>query len=228
MKNVYVFTFLALIQFIAEPAVYSQKFTAGGKIGMGISSLSNWEYRSSGSENKTRPRLVGLLVNLTGKYQFSDLLGLQAEFQYIQKGEGLKIAGSDKAAYKGKTRISYLTIPVLINVSHDFDKIVVYGVLGPYFGFGLSGKSISLEPYNGEKELKFGKGELRRFDMGLSIGAGAGYRLGPGDVFLDLRYDLGFMDIYSTSDEDKGTNYKATCNRSFCISVGYLIPLGKN
>ena len=137
------------------------------------------------------------LVNLTGKYQFNDLLGLQAELQYIQKGEGLKIPGSVEGDYKGKTRISYLTIPVLINVSHAFDKILVYGVLGPYFAIGLSGKSISLEPYAGENDLVFQEGELRRFDMGLSIGAGAGYRLGPGDVFLDLRYDLGFMGSFS-------------------------------
>jgi hypothetical protein len=198
MKNIYVLANLILFLFITtQPAVYSQKFRAGGKIGMGISSLSNWEYRSSGSENKTRPPLVGFLVNLTGKYQFNDLLGLQAELQYIQKGEGLKIPGSVEGDYKGKTRISYLTIPVLINVSHAFDKILVYGVLGPYFAIGLSGKSISLEPYAGENDLVFQEGELRRFDMGLSIGAGAGYRLGPGDVFLDLRYDLGFMGSFS-------------------------------
>jgi hypothetical protein len=36
-----------------------------------------------------------------------------------------------------------------------------------------------------------------------------------------------FMDIYLTPDEYKGTNYKATCNRTFGIAVGYLIPLGK-
>jgi hypothetical protein len=205
----------------------SQGLFVGGKIGMGLSTLSNWDNRSSGSDTKKRSPLTGLLATITGKYMFNDLLGLQAELQYVQKGETEKSVSKDGTTFKDKKKTNYLVLPVLLNVSHSFENILVYGNIGPYFGLGLNAQSIMVEPDKGGGNLKFKKGGLQRFDMGLCIGAGAGYRLGPGDIILDIRYDLGFMDTYSTPDEIKGNNYKATKNRTLGISVGYVIPLGQ-
>ncbi len=227
-------SFIAIILFLVmafEPSVYSQSFTVGGKIGMGFSTYSNWDERNGGDDNFKRSPLTGLQISLIGKYKFNDLLGLQAELQFITKGERYtdeQNLNNVSTTYKRKRYVNYLTLPVLVNVTHSFNAILVYGNFGPYFGLGLTGKSIVTEPVKGGgKEVVFKQGESRRFDMGLCLGAGVGYRLGPGNLMLDFRYDLGFVDIYSTADEDKGTNYKATCNRTFGIAIGYLIPLGK-
>jgi hypothetical protein len=218
---------ITVMVFTNTPVVYSQGFAAGGKIGLCLSSLSNWDYRSSGSENKERSSLAGLQVSLTGKYNFSELLGLQTELQYSQKGEVTIMTGSTDTTYRVKTIINYLTLPVLFTASHSFDKILIYGNLGPYIGIGLSAKTKIKGPIEGTEKREFKKGDQARFDLGLCIGAGAGYRLGPGDIILDIRYDLGFIDTYSTPDEIKGNNYKATKNRTLGVSIGYIIPLGQ-
>jgi hypothetical protein len=226
-KNIVALFLIPVLVFSFKPEANAQGFSAGGKIGMGLSTLSNWDSRSSGSDSKSRSPLVALDISLTGKYMFNDFLGLQAELQYVQKGEVLKTDGTSDTIYKVKTKINYLTIPILVSVNKTFGEIKVYGNIGPYIGIGLTGHYVIKGPVEGGEELKFQEGGLRRFDMGLCIGAGVGYRFGPGDIIFDLRYDLGFIDTNSTPDDEKGSNYKSTCNRTFAISVGYVIPIGQ-
>lgn len=227
MRYFYTILSVTALCFLINQQVASQDFSIGGGIGLGLSSQSNWDYRSSGSDSKKRSQMPGLIIDVSAKYKFSKLLGVQAGLQYVQKGEIMKITGSTGSETKVKTCINYLTLPILVNISHSFGKIVVYGEAGPYFGLGLSAKSVLTGSAEGKDKIEFGKGQYRRFDMGLCIGAGVGYPLGPGQVLLDLRYDIGFIDVNSTLDEYKGSNYKSTCNRTFGISVGYMIPIGK-
>ncbi|MEI6277528.1 MAG: porin family protein [Prolixibacteraceae bacterium] len=222
------FAVIAILVTVLKTSAYSQRFTAGGKIGLGLSRLSNWDYRSSESEDNQRSTLAGLQVSLIGKYKINKLLGLQAELQYIQKGEGKENTGSPEIPYKAKLRLKYLTLPLMATVTHSFGKIVVYGNLGLYFGYATGAVTVVKEPIESKTSKFFGDGALRGFDMGLCIGAAAGYPFGPGNIIFDIRYDLGFIDIYRTPDRLQGTNYKATCNRTFGMAVGYLIPLGKH
>jgi hypothetical protein len=70
--------------------------------------------------------------------------------------------------------------------------------------------------------MEFGDGAYRRFDMGLAFGAGIGLEMGPGIISLDLRYDLGFVNI---KNGPKAEDSKASCNRAFTIGLEYMIPL---
>ena len=57
-----------------------------------------------------------------------------------------------------------------------------------------------------------------RYDWGLSLGAGAEYPTEKGIWGLDLRYDLGFVDVYRQMDESTKSRF-----RSFQIAVTYKI-----
>ena len=169
----------------------------------------------------------GYQLKLSGMVQFSELLGLKAGLQIIQRGEGLELAGTEITSYKGNTKTTYLVIPILATVSHSFGDILVFGQVGPYLGIGLSAKQVSLDPNKNKMKIPFSEYGRTRFDFGLGIGVGAGYPLGPGKLTFDLMYDIGFLDISYQPKEIKTGNYKATCNRTFEISIGYVIKIGK-
>jgi hypothetical protein len=226
MKKLILFTvFFTLLAFLKAK---TQSFEAVVSTGIGISTYSGWKFRSADDEDVKRFPLVGYQVALTGKYQFSESLGLSLGMQFIKKGEGLEIPGTEITGYKGKTSISYLTIPVMATYSKSFGDILVYGKFGPYFGFGLTAKQISLEPSKNTIKVDFADSGVSRFDLGCSLGVGAGYPLGPGKIIVDLTYDFGFLDVRSNAKEIKELGpYRALCNRTFEIAVGYVLPLGK-
>ena len=192
---------------------------------MGISTFSAWKLRSSGGEDIKQLPVACFELGLTGKYQFSELLGIKAGLEVIGKGEGLELAGTDITGYKGKARINYLIVPVMATVSRSFGDIVVFGQLGPYFGFGLTARKISYDPSKNSVKVNYSESGVSRFDLGCSVGVGAAYPFGPGRLVCDLRYDLGFLDVNNWPDSRDNSNLQAYSNRTFGISVGYLIPL---
>ena len=217
------FTFLTFLN------ARTQHFEVGISTGMGISSYSGWKFRSTGNEDVKRFSVAGYQVALTGRYKFSKLLGLSLGLQFIKKGEGLEIPGTQSTGYRGRVSVSYLTIPVMATFSHSFGDILVYGKVGPYFGFGLTAKKVVTEPSKNIIKGKVSNSGISRFDLGCSLGAGAGYPLGPGKIIFELTYDFGFLDVRSNAKELKKMGpYKALCNRTFEIAVGYVYRLGKH
>jgi len=80
--------------------------------------------------------------------------------------------------------------------------------VGPYLAYALSGKDKS----DGETtDITFGDGGMRRFDMGLGIGAGVEF----GPMVAGLNYQFGIANVADSSDG------KAK-NKVFQISVAYM------
>jgi hypothetical protein len=216
-----------VITFLVSVHARTQNFEAGIRTGLGLSTYSGWNSRSSGDDDLKRFPLVGYHIGLSGQYHFSELLGLKAELQLIQRGEGLELTGTEKTSYKGKVNMTYFTLPIMAAFSHSFGNILVFGQAGPYFGFGLTAKKVSLDPSKTVWKVNFSESAAHRFDIGCIVGVGAGYPVGPGNIIFDLRYDIGFLDVNSPPDETKNDPYKAYCNRTFEIAIGYLIKIGK-
>jgi hypothetical protein len=215
---------LAMVFFFGTAKTFGQGLSLGAKAGIGFSYLSNFDDSFGTKRNTNMMALGGFIMN----YKFGKVIGLQVELLYQQRGEVYRWDfeyGGNSTHYKGKIVINCLTLPVLLHASHSFGKINLFGGFGPYVGYAFSAKSKEIEPEKDEEKLEFGKDNLRRFDVGLSFDFGFGYKLGSGNLFLDLRYDLGFMDILYITDKPDG--YKSMCNRNAGISLGYLIPIGK-
>lgn len=130
-----------------------------------------------------------------------------------------KIMGVDISA---KANLYYLDIPLALKASHDLGGgLKMFGAVGPYVGFGISGNVEAMAEYMGEEEteetdIKWGNDEyddhFKRLDMGLTFGGGVEINA----VLLGISYDLGLANI--SSYQDDGTTSK---NRVLKFSIGY-------
>ncbi len=119
------------------------------------------------------------------------------------------------------TNLFYLDVPLTLKASYGLGGIKVFGNVGPYFDFGLSGKIKATAEYQGEKttekeDVKWGNDEeednLKRLDMGLTFGGGVEIN----SIMIGISYDLGLSNI--SPSQDNGTKIK---NRVLKFSVGY-------
>jgi hypothetical protein len=218
-KTVTIF-FIAILLIAGTTKTSAQGFSLGFKAGASFSYLSHFD-NQEGLLKRSPHIMVG--GGLIGNVGFSELLSLQLEVLYEQKGEDYKMTFMD-ITEKVKLSMDYLTLPILLEFSHDFGNFRLFGGLGPYVGYAISGQEKTSDT---TITLKFGKneGEFGRFDVGALVNLGGGIKVGKGRIFLDLRYNYGFMDIQQLST--KPEKYESHCNRNFVASIGYIIPLGK-
>jgi len=225
---------------------FCQYFSAGARVGVDFGSLSNFSKVKSdaedGGDKVARNAHMGFQGGFFGSYNFNKILGVQAEIIFDRKGEKLTYTGTDHGdIYTGTmiTSVTYMTIPILFKGGYDFGRFQVYGIFGPYIGIGLAGKLKYTE--NGtsiERSMKFTKyndataadddspmEHANRLDAGLTIGVQPGFKLGPGILILDLRYNFGLIDVQNYTPH--ADNYYARDTRSFGLSLGYVIPFGK-
>jgi hypothetical protein len=121
-----------------------------------------------------------------------------------------------KSKYEGTTiTLNYLQIPLCAIYTYKLPEGDLYGGLGPYFAYGLSGNLKST--YNGQtdKQKAFGSNGYKRLDAGATIALG--YAMPEGFRF-GIAYDIGIANI----DQSR---YDKTKNRSISLNVSY--PLDK-
>jgi Outer membrane protein beta-barrel domain len=168
------------------------------------------------------------LANITVKSQLGSSstssrasfhLGVIADFAlgdvaFLQPGLMLNSKGAKASSGDGKLVLNYLEIPVNIGARFEIaDNVKLYGMAGPYFAFGISGKSKG----NGSDEsVKWGSGDdadVKRLDIGLNIGAG----VEVSNFLIGIQYGLGLSNIAAQGDSNNSIK-----NKVFGISVGYL------
>ncbi len=145
------------------------------------------------------------------RYQF----GITADIAltdnlYILSGLDIQTKGAKynpKSSPDVKYNPMFLQIPV--NIGYKFDlgsntRLVVHA--GPYAAYGIGGKAKS----GGSKESVFGKNKFKRFDYGLTGGAGVEF----GKIAIDAGYEYGLANI----NDGNGTKIM---NRNPYLTVGY-------
>ena len=112
-------------------------------------------------------------------------------------------------------RVNYFNLPVDVVYHPDFaEKRWVFG-LGPWFGYGLSGK-YTQQGYT--YKIDFGSAETNdahRLDVGLELMAG--YQL-KDDMMLTAKFDYGLIDVSAQSD------FVTIYTRSFGVNFVYWLP----
>ena len=167
----------------------------------------------------TSPKL-GFHIGPITEIPFGDIFALETGVLISTKGNKLEetVFG---ITTKYKTNLVYLDIPINVKAGYDFGKTRVYGILGPNFAFGLTGKYKSKIDDGGDitktdTKVEWGSdGSFKRFDSGLTIGACAAVSI----FELGISYSHGFVNI-ATGDIHN------TKNRVFSISAAY--KFGKN
>jgi len=237
------FTFLLLIAFFSTQILAqspANPWWVGGRFGINFSTIKGKWYNDD--TEKSKP-IVTPLVGITGMYSFSDMISVQMELNMQKTGTVYEDEYYDEfegGTYTLRERYTTLNIPVLARFNFGEDWIY-FAYAGFYWSKILCGKYVYKE--NGYEEtgkIKYGdepdnytgddwyisKEYNRRMDFGLAFGGGVQKELGPGYLGVDLRFNIGFLDVYKWPDgDDKQDGYKAYKNRAINLSVTYNINL---
>lgn len=205
------------------------EITFGVRAGMNISNISGEYGPKSKLDLDSRIGFqVGAIVDLPITNGF-----------YIQPGLFITTRGAKKETTErdedyskstNKYNPIYLQIPVLASFRMDVSQSVNLQVnVGPYFSLGLGGKQKSEYKETGESTKKasipfFGKSTdkeehfgAKRFDLGLSFGAGVTIKE---HYYVGIQYDLGLMNMAIHDDKAFGDKAKFH-NGNFAIQLGY-------
>ncbi|MEI6434822.1 MAG: porin family protein [Bacteroidota bacterium] len=213
----------ASVSIVKKNEVSNKGFSLGLKAGINLSSWSNIDI----SDPSKKVSKLGFQGGFVGKIGFNKYLAVQMELLFAQKGLKVKATASGVTA-KAWYTVNYFEIPLLIKFSIPAGPVMIFANVGPSLGIGLSAKFATDPDAGYNTTINFEEGGLQRFDFGLLFGAGAGLKVGKGELFLDLRYGLGISDVMDASSDAKNDpDYTKYSNRNFGIAVGYLFKLGR-
>ncbi|MFZ1683985.1 MAG: porin family protein [Candidatus Zixiibacteriota bacterium] len=210
---------VAVLAITASAADSGKKMpmSAGFKAGISLANATGSDATIPGGDKKMKMGLAGgAFIGFGIAPQFV----LQPELLYVQKGVKYEEKGGPG---KLTEKLDYLQVPVLFKfVPNTAGKIQPTIFAGPYLGFLMSAKAkFEGDPdpaNNGEEDIK---DALKSTDFGISFGAGVGAKMTKGELFLDVRYDLGLSKI-EKSDGGETANVK---NSSILALVGYKFDI---
>lgn len=128
---------------------------------------------------------VGFQVGIVGKIPFTEVLALQPEFLYTQKGATAVLDAVDQEI---AFNLNYLQLPILFN----FNAGDVFNIhAGPYFAYLLNANINYDGTVDGISDLN--EDNFNRFDTGLSFG----FEVGISNLSLGARYDYGLLGVGS-------------------------------
>ena len=130
-------------------------------------------------------------------------MDLQVEVLYLLKGSKLKfdILGE---TFEGNIDYAYLSVPVMGRYKLGSEDSSPYIVAGPEFGILLSADT---EIAGISEDVK---DETKSIDFGLNVGVG----MTMNNMFGEVRYSLGLIDINDASD-DPDTSIKTNGIQAF-------------
>jgi hypothetical protein len=205
--------------FLLAQESFAQTFRA--KAGLNLSNiLDKDDSETYSTDYKMQP---GFNVGATAEFPLNEMFSVETGLYFLTKGYKFSDSGSE-FGYEWKeeenVNLYYLDIPITGKASFDAGGAKIFGVLGPYIGIGLSGKAKYEYTFGGDSEsgsedIEWGSGEddhLKRFDFGLTAGAGAEIK----SFQIIVSYSYGLANI--SADTEGG--YKVN-NRVLGISLGY-------
>lgn len=182
---------------------------AGVKVGFNYSDLYG---RAVGSSEP----LMRLCIGTFASFPISDILILQPEFLYTQKGTAWDVYNPVRAdVTRTWVKLSYAEIPVLTKIQLTAKRNWRPNLfLGPYLSVNLAAKGrIKLDGIRERTII----GDVNDIDLGAVFGAGIDIGLGKGDLVFDARYVLGLTGIDEDGDDVK--------NKVFSFMLGYSLRL---
>lgn len=192
---------LALLLVCGGTAFAQQPAAFGVKAGANFADL-NFEGEGGDVNLDRRTGFVGGLFVVVPTNR---RLALQTEALFSQKG-----AKSEEGDFSSSITLNYLEVPVLARFSSPATDGASFHVFaGPSLGFRLSAKTKT--EFDGEDEEEDIDDEVKRFDLGLAIGAGLEF----GRFVVDGRYTWGLTDLNKEEEEDVKIK-----NRVFSVMAG--------
>jgi hypothetical protein len=184
--------------------------SAFGQVRFGVLAgpdMANVTTRTGGAKSSSTA-IIGVAAGVAATLPMVPEFYLQPALLYEGKGQTQNVQG-----YNAKTRLHYLVLPVDFLYEPEMQGSTgswMIGV-GPYVGYGFSGRSTNGlsgtgDPFNGS---------LKRLDAGGHIQLG--YVMNSG-FSIRLESELGLMNLAKGGDQKNSVR-----NTSFALMVGYLL-----
>jgi hypothetical protein len=172
----------------------------------------------------TQTTLIGTTFGLTGRLSTGENVGLQVELNYSQ--QGWKEEFEETPEYTYSRRLDYLQLPFYTHIQFGGKKVKGFLNVGPQIGY-LIAESTN-QNLNGAAPGKVNSQHTmpveKKFEWGISGGAGIEVRTGIGYFLIEGRYLYSLGDIYRTTSAD---NFAKASGQTITAKVSYLIPRKK-
>jgi hypothetical protein len=213
MKNFMKFLVLMIVVFALATNSFAQKF--GARAGFNLATALVKDNSDTYSDNfKMKP---GFHIGATAEFPINETFAFETGL--LLSSKGTKESESESGyEYTAVANLYYFDIPLTGKAYYELGGVKIYGLLGPYLGVGLSGKTKIQETGSSDynETVEWGtdseNDDLKRLDMGLTFGAG----VVVSDFEVGLSYNLGLKNISPYT----GDGYKVN-TRVLGISVGY-------
>ncbi len=198
MRRLYLIFFLILVTFLAMDA--QSKMGLGIKGGLNVNIQGGW----LGEDRSLLAFHGGTYIH----YFISKSLAIQSEVLISQKGETW-----DEEIMKGKYRLTYVDVPVLLRF-HPTPNNPFFNIqAGPQFGYLVRAMNIQVNEIEDEKGKYDIKDRYKDFDFGLAVGFELNFSF---RVNFTLRYIHGLLIV----SDFYGYDFK---NYVLQLSAGYRL-----
>lgn len=170
---------------------------------------------------------LGPTFGVSVSYAEEKLVGLRAEFNFIQRGWKEDF---EESPLNFSRSLQYVSIPLLTHINFGSKRSKCIFNLGPEFSF-LIGQSTSSNfdvnhPYEDERwptksrmTEQLTTDVKNKFDYGICAGVGFEFYLNPRQsIYVEGRYYFGLGNIYPASKAD---TFGASRNMSIAVTLGY-------
>ncbi|MEJ8800653.1 porin family protein [Pontibacter sp. H249] len=213
MKNKFLLALLFVVCFAATSM--AQSISVGPRVGATFSKVALSDDGDEEVTNDDIKSTPGIQFGAVANFMISDMFSIQPELLYVQKGYKI---GEDDAYLKGK--LNYIEVPVLAKITFGGEQVRGFVTGGPTLGYWTGGKSTAkFGSMEASEDYEFDDSD-NRLELGASFGVGTAFKVGPGELNLDVRYGLGFTGLSETEGNDPKTR-----NRVFGVSLAYLFNL---
>ncbi len=233
--------YLIILLFISSWSLQSaaQQFYAGPALGINMTSLAGFSYHYT-EPHSMNSQFIGMRTGFVGIAEISHGFGIQTELLFSRKGHKLDLDWDTTDFYQKGSRtigLNYLEIPVMVKKFFGTDGVRAYVNAGPYWGFWMGGSDkYSLDKYYDDNTVEDSFDHsfdftqdttalvsYQRWDMGLTLGGGFAYETGPGLFMIDVRYSIGYRDLFKWSDVNlQPADYRELKTKAFSLSFGYM------
>lgn len=180
---------------------------------------------------------LGIVARFTSEKYFKSLCALQLELNYTEMGwrENVLDSNSQPLPDTYERTQHYLQLPVLARLAWGREQrgLMGYFLAGPQVGYCLGEKSKQSaftlnDAGNPDRPngmfSQYGMGIDRRFDYGITAGAGIELHTGIGHFMLEGRYYYGLSDLFNNSKKDV---FSRSNHSTIIAKISYLIDVRK-
>jgi hypothetical protein len=192
---------VAMMILVASP-LFAEGMTFGVKGGLNLANVT-------GDDAEDASMKIGAVGGVFMCYDITEIFALQPELLFTMKGAKSDEEGSDES-----WKTNYIEIPVLFRVNLPTEgKIKPMLYAGPALGILLSAEleDVDMKDY------------MKSYDIGVLAGAGIGYQMEKGQLFCEVRYEVGMTTVWDFSEEELDEDEENPDMKNSVISfmVGY-------